>query len=253
VSEEKANGAADDDREEALAPGGEPAEPADESEDEDELDLSKVALPRGAGGDAGAGDKPPSAETGEPAQAVEESPRKPLLPDGDAARRSIIEAVLFVSPEPVRPAQFARNLGVDAAEARRLIRELADEYEKSGRAFRVVEVAGGFQVLTREEFAPYLAEFDRERSSGRLSPAALETLAIVAYRQPITRAEIEKIRGVGCGPILRSLMEKGLVRIAGRAEALGSPLLYATTPRFLEHFGLNSLKDLPRSSELRAG
>jgi len=233
---------------------------------DDDLDLAKVSLVKDADDADDAAEEPeapsPSDEEDGPAdnadaepEAAEEAPEPPAsrLPEDEAQQRAVVEAILFASPEPMRPARIAKNLSADSATVRRLIQDLADEYDRTGRAFQIVAVAGGFQMLTREEYAPYMGEFERERSSARISSAALETLAIVAYRQPIIRAEIEKIRGVGCGPILRTLLDKGLVRIAGRADQLGSPLLYATTPKFLEHFGLNSLRDLPRSAEFRAG
>ena len=216
-----------------------------------ELDLSKVSIVSGAGAAEGA--EPPAEAEAEPEAAPGGESPGPAFPDDEARSRAVVEAILFVSPEPMRPARIARNLGTDSGTVRRLIQELADDYDRTGRAFQIVSVAGGYQMLTREELAEYLGEFDRERASGRISSAALETLAIIAYRQPIIRAEIEKVRGVGCGPILRSLLERGLVRIAGRADQLGSPLLYATTPKFLEHFGLDSLRDLPRSAEFRSG
>jgi len=240
----------------------------DAGEDAGELDLSKVSLvsePAAEDAADGATEDVPSpdeasgnedASPDDPEEAKETEtpePKVSRLPDDEAQQRAVIEAILFTSPEPMRPARIAKNLGADTADVRRLIQDLTDEYERTGRAFKIVAVAGGFQMLTREEYAPYLGEFERERASGRISSAALETLAIIAYRQPIVRAEIEKVRGVGCGPILRTLLDKGLVRIAGRADQLGSPLLYATTPKFLEHFGLNSLKDLPRSAEFKAG
>jgi len=232
-------------------------------EADNELDLAKVSLVSDAPGEP---DDAPAEEAegdgvdddgaaGDASEAAEEAPEPPAsrLPADEAEQRAVVEAILFASPEPMRPARIAKNLSADSATVRRLIQDLADEYERTGRAFQIVAVAGGFQMLTREEFAPYMGEFERERSSARISSAALEALAVIAYRQPIIRAEIEKIRGVGCGPILRTLLDKGLVRIAGRADQLGSPLLYATTPKFLEHFGLNSLRDLPRSAEFRAG
>src|SRR5262249_36866846 len=136
-------------------------------------------------------------------------------------------------------------------EARRLIRKLQALYEKGGSAFQVEELAGGFQLLTRPEYHPWLLRVRRTSNDLRLSPAARETLAIVAYRQPIMRADIEAIRGVQCGELLRLLMEKGLVRIAGRHNSLGRPVLYATTKKFLQVFGLNSMNDLPHAEQLR--
>ncbi len=133
-----------------------------------------------------------------------------------------------------------------------MLKALGEELAALDRAFELVEVAGGYQIMTRPEFEPYLRRFKKERDSTRLSPAGLETLAIVAYRQPILRADIENLRGVGCGPLLRGLMEKRLVKITGRSEQLGRPALYGTSPQFLEHFGLKSLADLPRSLEFKA-
>jgi segregation and condensation protein B len=126
-------------------------------------------------------------------------------------------------------------------------------YSDTGRAFRIEQVAGGYRVMTLPDFAPILAAFHKSRSSSRLSRAAVETLAIIAYRQPLTRAHLEAIRGVGCGEVLRSLMERKLVTIKGRAEELGRPILYGTTREFLDAFGLASLKDLPSASELQIG
>jgi segregation and condensation protein B len=123
-------------------------------------------------------------------------------------------------------------------------------YEQDGTAFQVEELAGGFQLLTRPEYHPWLARWRRAGNEMRLSAAARETLAIVAYRQPITRADVEAIRGVQSADMLHQLMEKGLVRIAGRDESLGRPVLYATTRKFLQMFGLRSLRDLPQAQEL---
>ncbi len=134
----------------------------------------------------------------------------------------------------------------DAAEVREALTVLSTEYAASGRAFQLVEVAGGFQLRTRADLAPLVARLGRRRAEGKLTPAALEALAVVAYRQPVLRADVEKIRGVASGEILRALMERGLVRVTGRAELPGSPLLYGTTPRFLEIFGLRNLRDLPQ-------
>src|SRR6185295_17703128 len=120
----------------------------------------------------------------------------------------------------------------------------------SGRAFRVESVAGGYRILTLPEFAPVVAAFHKARASNRLSKAAVESLAIVAYRQPVTRAQLEAIRGVACGEVLKSLMDRRLVTIKGRAEELGRPILYGTTKEFLDTFGLDSIKSLPSAAEL---
>jgi len=176
-------------------------------------------------------------------------------PQGPGARDPLlaaVEAALFVADEPLAPRRLAQAARLaDAAEARRLVRRLRELYEEGGSAFQVEEVAGGYQLLTRPEFHPWLARLRRAGNELRLSAAARETLAIVAYRQPIGRADVEAIRGVQCGELLRLLMEKGLVRIAGRDESLGRPVLYGTTKKFLQAFGLKSLRDLPQAAELR--
>ena len=130
------------------------------------------------------------------------------------------------------------------------IKQLNEQYESTGRAFRLEQVAGGYQLLTLPEYGDTLKKFHQREIDAKLTKAALETLAIIAYKQPILRVDVEAIRGVACGETIRSLMEKHLVKIAGRAEEPGRPILYGTTKRFLELFGLNSLKDLPQSEEL---
>ena len=132
-----------------------------------------------------------------------------------------------------------------------VIATLNEEYARTGRAFRIEAVAGGFRLMTLPAFAPLIAAFHKSRGAGRLSKAAVETLAIIAYKQPITRAHLEAIRGVACGEVLRSLMERRLVIIKGRAEELGRPILYGTSKEFLDAFGLATLKDLPTASELQ--
>jgi segregation and condensation protein B len=169
--------------------------------------------------------------------------------DADLAR---LEAVLLLARAPANSrklAQFA-NLA-DGTQARTLIRRINERYDAAGRAFRVEQVAGGFQLLTRRKFAPWLRRLAHVPGESRLSAPALETLSVVAYRQPVPRAAIEAIRGVNCGEILRQLMERDLVRIGGRSEELGRPFLYATTKRFLQVFGLIHLDDLPRGDLLR--
>lgn len=163
----------------------------------------------------------------------------------------IVEALLFASDAPLSPADIARaEPGVDEAEVRAAVESLRAAYDGEDRAFGVYELAGGFQILTRPEFVPYLERFATVSRPARLSPAALEALAIVAYRQPIGRADIEEIRGVGSAGVLRTLAERELIDVVGRGEGIGRPLLYGTTARFLEHFGYASLEDLPRPEDL---
>jgi len=166
-----------------------------------------------------------------------------------------VEAVLFSCDRPTPSARLADALyeaGVadENADIHGAIDRLNDQYEQSGRAFRIEQVAGGIRVMTRPEHAPVLAAFHKNRASSRLSRPALETLAIVAYKQPMTRARLEAIRGVACGEVLKSLLERRLISVVGRAEELGRPMLYGTTKGFLDAFGLASLKDLPKAGEL---
>ena len=166
---------------------------------------------------------------------------------------SVIEAILFASDEPlsverlVAIAEF--NGGVK--QVKQCIEMLNEQYSASGRAFRIEEIAGGFQMMTMPEYNNWLRKLLRDRGDNKLTPVALETLAIIAYKQPIIRADVEAIRGVACGEMIRSLMYKGLVKIVGKAEILGRPLLYGTTKKFLEVFGLSMLKDLPKVEELK--
>jgi segregation and condensation protein B len=166
-------------------------------------------------------------------------------------RLAAVEAGLLAADEPLSARRLAQVAGLtDAAEARRQVGRLQQLYDQDATAFQVEEVAGGFQLLTRPQFHPWLVRLRRAGAELRLTPAARETLAIVAYRQPITRADLEAVRGVQSSEVLRQLMEKGLVRIAGRDTTLGRPVLYGTTRKFLQVFGLNSLRDLPLVPEL---
>ncbi len=152
----------------------------------------------------------------------------------------------MVSDRPLPPAKLAETLGdATAKQINEAIETLNEVYEQTGRSFRAEQLAGGWQLVTLPEYGEILAALQRTRAAMRLGPAAMETLAIVAYKQPALRAEIEAIRGVACGEVLRSLMDRKLVKIVGRAEELGRPMLYGTTKRFLELFGLANLKDLP--------
>jgi segregation and condensation protein B len=163
-----------------------------------------------------------------------------------------LEAILFLAREPLTSRKLSQYANLaDGTQARTLIRRLNEQYDAVGRAFRVESVAGGYQLLTRQKLAPWLRRLAHVPGEMRLSPPALETLAVIAYRQPVPRADIEAVRGVNCGEILRQLMDRDLVRIGGRSEELGRPYLYATTKRFLELFGLNHIEELPRGQELR--
>jgi len=165
--------------------------------------------------------------------------------------KSIIEALLFVSSEPITLKQITQVLeNVNTATARQLIYELRDEYHASNRSFQLIEIANGFQICTRPEYNQWIKKFYTRRVATKLSGAALETLAIVAYKQPVTRAEVEEIRGVNTDSVLNGLIEKGLVRISGRKSSPGRPLLFVTTDDFLKQFGLKNLSELPTADEI---
>jgi segregation and condensation protein B len=164
---------------------------------------------------------------------------------------SVIEAVLFASDEPLTDARLANIVETSAKQVRQHIKNLNDKYQANNNAFRIEQIAGGNQMLTLSPYNHWLKKLLRARSDNKLSPAAMETLAIIAYKQPVMRADIEAIRGVAVGEVIRSLSYKGLVKIVGRAEVLGRPMLYGTTKKFLEVFGLNTLKDLPKVQELQ--
>lgn len=170
----------------------------------------------------------------------------------EATIESVVEAILFASDEPLTDARLV-NI-VEAGSVKQVKQAIADlnrAYEKTGRSFRIVKIAGGYQMMTLPGYHHWLKKLLRVRTDNKLSQAALETLAIIAYKQPIIRADIEAIRGVAAGEMIRSLMYKGLVKIVGRAEILGRPILYGTTRKFLEVFGLNTLKDLPQIEQLK--
>lgn len=160
-----------------------------------------------------------------------------------------VEALLFASERSLSETKMKTILGIEDDGATKQIKEAIDalntSYEDGSRAFRIERIAGGYRVMTREELAPLVSRLHAERQQQKLSQAALETLSILAYRQPVMRAEIEVIRGVAAGDVLRGLMERRLVKIVGRAEELGRPMLYGTTKEFLSIFGLANLKDLP--------
>ena len=163
----------------------------------------------------------------------------------------LLEAALFASARPV-PVEELTALDPDASTADIVaaLEEVKSHYDADGHGVELIEIGGGWQILMRSEYTEAIERAQLAARPQRLSAAALETLAIIAYRQPIGRAEVEEIRGVNVGSILKSLHERGLIDVVGRAEGLGRPLLYGTTPLFLEHFALRHLEELPRADEL---
>jgi segregation and condensation protein B len=196
------------------------------------------------------------------AAAVAEPSRPPLevFTGGDGRRagvmpsvllRRVLEAVLFATDRPVSVEQLLFAVpGCEPVEVERELQALTRSYEEEGRGFQLFSVGGGYQLRTDPGLHEYVVRFLVGKKRSRLSRAAMETLAIVAYRQPITRGEMEEIRGVDCGQVLHTLLERNLVTIRGRSQALGRPLLYGTTEEFLHYFGINSLADLPSPEEL---
>lgn len=163
----------------------------------------------------------------------------------------LLEAALFASARPIATEELATlDSEVSPAELQAALDEIRESYDVDGHGVELVEIGGGWQILTRAEYTEAIERAQLAARPARLSGAALETLAIIAYRQPISRGEIEEIRGVAAGGMLKSLHERGLIDVVGRAEGLGRPLLYGTTPVFLEHFALRHLEELPRADEL---
>ncbi|MBU0508878.1 SMC-Scp complex subunit ScpB [bacterium] len=183
---------------------------------------------------------------------VENDPVEAEEPERDGSfLKAAAEALIFASTEPLTESQFTAAVGKrHATKLPDLVRELNMDYEREGRAFEILHVAGGYQFFTRRDYSGVLRKLFAERARSRLSRAALETLAVIAFRGPVTRTEIDEIRGVDCGGVLRTLLDRRLIAVRGRANVLGRPLLYETTPDFLKHFGLSDLSDLPRDSEL---
>ena len=164
-----------------------------------------------------------------------------------------LEALLFSTHHPLTAARLTELLEVKSVKpVQAAVRDLNRQYETQQRAFRVEQVAGGYQMLTLPRFAEVIRRHQQKEADAKLGKAAVETLAVIAYKQPILRVNVEAIRGVACGETIRGLMEKHLVKIAGRAEEPGRPILYGTTKRFLEVFGLNTLKDLPEQEDALA-
>ena len=176
----------------------------------------------------------------------------------DRIYSSIIEALIFSSDDPIPASEIVKAIkGIDgedieisASDVEKSVDNLNAKYKENKNAFKIIRIANGYLFATSEEYAKYVGYLSSEKTKRRLSPAALETLSIVAYKQPITKPEVETIRGVNSDHIINSLLEKNLISIKGRAETIGRPLLYATTDEFLKYFGLNSLSDLPKPREI---
>jgi segregation and condensation protein B len=165
---------------------------------------------------------------------------------------SVIEAILFTTDEPVSAARIIKIADLSSAkQVSEAVESLNEKYQQTNSAFTIEKIAGGYQMLTHRIYNNWLRRLLRARTETKLTQASLETLAIIAYKQPIIRADVEAIRGVSSGEMIRGLMGKGFVKIVGRAEVLGRPMQYGTTSKFLETFGLNSLKDLPGTDELK--
>ncbi|XAL98766.1 SMC-Scp complex subunit ScpB [Phycisphaeraceae bacterium D3-23] len=180
-----------------------------------------------------------------------DEPTAPLILPEDLPARA--EAALMTSDRPMTAARVAEALGIKGAggAVEEAIGELNEVYQRTGRSFRIEKVAGSFRVVTLADYADVLDGLKRTRENNKLSASQLETLAIVAYKQPVVRADIEAIRGAASGEVLRALMDRHLVKIVGRAEELGRPMLYGTTKQFMEVFGLGTLKDLPEVDQLK--
>ena len=162
-----------------------------------------------------------------------------------------VEALLFAAEEPIAPREIARASGSDSATIRKVLKEIRERYEQLKQPWDIAEVANGFRMVSRPEYYPAIQRLKTQTAQRKLTQAALETLALIAYRQPIGRSEVESVRGVGAGPVLRMLLEKKLIKISGRGTGVGQPLLYGTTDYFLEHFGLKSTQDLPKPGEFK--
>lgn len=161
--------------------------------------------------------------------------------------KSAVEALIFASEKPVTLQQIKDVLEIPDNQAiNKIIKELAGEYAAQNRGMRITEVAGGFQMITSNTFAPFLKKLFKNRYSDKLSRQALETLAIIAYKQPLTKSEIESLRNVNIDGVIKSLLDKNLIRICGRKKVPGRPYVFGTTREFMEHFGLKSLQDLPK-------
>lgn len=166
--------------------------------------------------------------------------------EDEATRQSRVEGILFLAKEPLPSGKIAQLADVrDGREVRAIIAELNKQYDNRGQSFRIEQIAGGFRYLSKQAYSSWIRRLESSPAPIRFSRPVIETLSVIAYRQPVMRAEVEAVRGVGCGEVIRQLMERGFVRISGRSEDLGRPFLYSTSKQFLATFGLNNLDELP--------
>ncbi len=180
-----------------------------------------------------------------------ESLREEDLQD-PAKAKLVVEALIFASSKPLTPAEIRKVTKVlTVSQIEKIVAELKEDYKATGRCFELLEIAGGYELSTKKEFAPWILKIELQRKARQATQSALETLAILAYKQPLTRAEIEALRGVDTSGVLNTLMEKNFIKIVGKKEVPGRPFLYGTTEKFLEHFGLKELRDLPSIDEIR--
>lgn len=203
---------------------------------------------------AAASEPDDTATTDEPAADAQKADIRDLANAEPAEIAAVVEAILFTTDTPLAAGKIASIAQLGGQKVvKTAVRTLNERYEQVGASFRIEEIGGGYQMLTMPEYHDVLGRLSKVRNDSKLSQAAMETLAVIAYRQPVIRADIEAIRGVASGEVLRGLMERGLAKIVGRAEVIGRPMLYGTTRKFLDVFGLGSLEDLPRVEELRGG
>lgn len=180
-----------------------------------------------------------------------ESLREEDLQDPKKAKQ-VVEALIFASSKPLTPAEIRKVTKVlTVGQIEKIVSEIKEDYQKSERCFELLEIAGGYELSSKREFAPWILKIELQRKARQATQSALETLAILAYKQPLTRAEIEALRGVDASGVLNTLMEKNFIKIVGKKEVPGRPFMYGTTEKFLEHFGLKALVDLPSIDEIR--
>jgi segregation and condensation protein B len=191
-------------------------------------------------------------QEGQPSEGVAASVDRPDNGLEGCELAAVLEALLFVSTEPVPVSRLAIAVGtVSKAEVEQALKRLEQDLAQEGRGIQLVKLAGGYRLVTKAEFAPWLKRLDKAKTAQKLSRSALESLAIIAYKQPLVRAEIEEIRGVETSGVLRTLLERKLVRIVGRKEVPGRPIMYGTTKFFMEHFGLQDITQLPPLREFK--